>query len=30
MAIHEHLPPIQRRELGQIGWTKARELAKVD
>jgi hypothetical protein len=29
MAIHEHLPPIRRRELEQIGWTKARELAKV-
>jgi len=29
MAIHEHLPPIRKRELEQIGWTKARELAKV-
>jgi hypothetical protein len=28
MAIHEHLPPIRKRELEQIGWTKARELAK--
>lgn len=29
MAIHEHLPPIRKSELEQIGWTKARELAKV-
>jgi len=29
MAIHEHLTPIHKRELEQIGWTKARELAKV-
>jgi hypothetical protein len=29
MAIHEHLSPIRRRDLEQIGWTKARELAKV-
>jgi hypothetical protein len=29
MAIHEHLTPILKRELEQIGWTKARELAKV-
>src|ERR1700721_1531955 len=29
MAIHEHLPPIRKRDLEQIGWTKARELAKV-
>jgi len=29
MAIHENLPPIRKRELEQIGWTKARELAKV-
>ncbi len=29
MAIHEHLPKKARRELRQIGWTKARELAKV-
>jgi hypothetical protein len=29
MAIHEHLPPIRKRELEQIGWTKATELAKV-
>jgi hypothetical protein len=24
MAIHEHLTPIHKRELEQIGWTKAR------
>jgi hypothetical protein len=29
MAIHEHLTPIRKKELEQIGWTKARELAKV-
>jgi hypothetical protein len=29
MAIHEHLTQIRKRELEQIGWTKARELAKV-
>jgi hypothetical protein len=29
MAIHEQLTPIRKRELEQIGWTKARELAKV-
>ncbi|MFQ5683612.1 MAG: hypothetical protein ACE5HC_10105 [Candidatus Binatia bacterium] len=29
MAIHEHLPREARRELKQVGWTKARELAKV-
>ena len=29
MAIHEHLTPICKRELEQIGWTKARELVKV-
>ncbi len=29
MAIHEHLTPIRKRELEQIGWTKARELVKV-
>ena len=29
MAIHEQLPRIQKRKLEQIGWTKARELAKV-
>ena len=29
MAIHEHLPPEIRRDLGDIGWTKGRELAKL-
>jgi hypothetical protein len=29
MAIHEHLPRIPKAELRSIGWTKARELAKV-
>jgi len=29
MAIHEHLPPQIRRELKQVGWTKAAELTKV-
>lgn len=29
MAIHEHLTPIRKQELEQIGWTKARELVKV-
>ncbi len=29
MAIHEHLPPMPKRELEQIGWSKAIELAKV-
>ena len=29
MFIHEHLPKPMRRELKQIGWTKAAELAKV-
>jgi len=29
MAIHEHLTPIHKHQLEQIGWTKARELAKV-
>jgi hypothetical protein len=29
MAIHEHLPRIPKAELRLIGWTKARELAKV-
>ncbi len=29
MAIYEHLTPIRKRELELIGWTKARELAKV-
>jgi hypothetical protein len=29
MAIHEHLPRIPKDELRSMGWTKARELAKV-
>jgi hypothetical protein len=29
MTIHEHLTPIPKQMLKQIGWTKARELAKV-
>ncbi len=29
MSIHEHLPPQIRRELKEVGWTKAAELAKV-
>jgi hypothetical protein len=29
MAIHEQLPRIRKQELEIIGWTKARELAKV-
>ena len=29
MSIHEHLPKQLRRELRQVGWSKARELAKV-
>jgi hypothetical protein len=29
MAIHEHLPRIPKAELRLMGWTKARELAKV-
>ena len=29
MSIHEHLPPPIRRELKQVGWTKAAELTKV-
>ena len=29
MAIHEHLPRISKPELRLMGWTKARELAKV-
>ena len=29
MSIHEHLPRPVRRELKQVGWTKAAELAKV-
>jgi hypothetical protein len=29
MTIHEHLPRVSKTELRSIGWTKARELAKV-
>jgi hypothetical protein len=29
MSIHEHLPPQVRKELKQVGWTKAAELTKV-
>jgi hypothetical protein len=29
MSIHEHLPPQVRKELNQVGWTKALELAKL-
>ena len=29
MSIHEHLPPQIRRELKQVGWTKAAVLTKV-
>ena len=29
MAIHEHLPRIPKADLRSIGWTKAKELAKV-
>jgi hypothetical protein len=29
MAIHEHLPRIQKTDLNLMGWTKARELVKV-
>src|SRR5439155_10718744 len=29
MSIYEHLPPQIRRELKQVGWTKAAELTKV-
>jgi hypothetical protein len=29
MAIHEHLTRIPKRELREVGWTKARELVKV-
>ena len=29
MSIHEHLPSQVRRELKELGWTKARELAKL-
>jgi hypothetical protein len=29
MAIHEHLPRVPKPQLREMGWTKARELAKV-
>jgi hypothetical protein len=29
MSIHEHLPPQARKELKEVGWTKALELAKL-
>jgi hypothetical protein len=29
MAIHEHLPKQTRKQLKQVGWTKAAEMAKV-
>jgi hypothetical protein len=29
MAIHEHLPKQTRKQLKQVGWTKATELVKV-
>src|SRR5213075_2720517 len=29
MSIHEHLPPQVRKELKEVGWTKAAELTKV-
>jgi hypothetical protein len=29
MAIHEHLPRVHKADLNSMGWTKARELAKV-
>jgi hypothetical protein len=29
MSIHEHLPRIPKRQLQEVGWTKATELAKV-
>jgi hypothetical protein len=29
MAIHEHLTQIPKRQLREVGWTKARELVKV-
>jgi hypothetical protein len=30
MSIHENLPPQVRKELKQVGWTKGRELAKLE
>ena len=29
MAIHEHLPRVPKQQLREMGWTKAKELAKV-
>src|ERR1700760_2978914 len=29
MSIHEHLPSALRKELKQVGWSKAAELAKI-
>jgi hypothetical protein len=29
MSIHEHLPPLARRDLKEVGWTKGLELAKI-
>ncbi|MGE5733962.1 MAG: hypothetical protein ACM34E_02625 [Acidobacteriota bacterium] len=29
MSIHENLPPLVRKELKQVGWTKGKELAKL-
>jgi len=29
MSIHEHLPPQARKQLKEVGWTKALELAKL-
>ena len=29
MSIHEHLPPLARKDLKEVGWTKGLELAKV-
>ena len=29
MSIHEHLPPLARKQLKEVGWTKGLELAKL-
>src|SRR5437868_14777239 len=29
MSIHEHLPPTNRKEMRQVGWSKAAELTKL-
>jgi hypothetical protein len=29
MSIHEHLPRIPKRQLQEVGWTKAKELVKI-